>query len=107
MVDCQESMIFKYGVTIRREQHLNGSERCTVYFAQVVLWFSSHGLQAINFGSLESALIKPHRLKMFKALYKKGHFYWPMFGDQGDWGNPDSAGGSCLMNITLSIKYDR
>lgn len=59
-----------------------------------VLWFTTHGFQAINFGSLDAAVIKPHRQKMFEALYKKGHYFWPMFGTTGDWGSKDGENGN-------------
>lgn len=59
-----------------------------------VLWISTHGFQAINFGSLDGAVQRPLRVEMLEALYLKGHFYFPMFGIRGDWGLRDGADGS-------------
>jgi len=58
------------------------------------LWISTHGYQAVNFGAFEAAVAHKHREVMVEQLYRKGHWYFPMFGEDGDWGNPDGRGGA-------------
>jgi SAM-dependent methyltransferase len=57
------------------------------------LWFSTHGYQALNFAMLEKAVINGYKKQepMFRDLYKRGHFYFPMFGTVGDWGVKDGT----------------
>lgn len=59
-----------------------------------LLWFSTHGFQTINYGTLESAVQKPHREEMLASLYLTGFFYFPMFGAKGDWQLSDGAQGT-------------
>jgi SAM-dependent methyltransferase len=57
------------------------------------LWFSTHGYQALNFGMLDRAVLHAYKQQesMFRDLYLKGHFYFPMFGTVGDWGVKDGT----------------
>jgi SAM-dependent methyltransferase len=55
------------------------------------LWFSTHGHQAINFAMLDKAVVHDLREEMFRDLYLKGHYYFPMFGSRGDWGVSDGT----------------
>lgn len=59
-----------------------------------LLWFSTHGFQSINFGTLEAAVQHRHRQAMLESLYLTGFYYFPMFQDKGDWGLKDGAEGS-------------
>lgn len=59
-----------------------------------ILWFSTHGFQSINYGSLDGAVQKSHREEMLAALYLTGFFYFPMFGAKGDWHLSDGAQGT-------------
>jgi len=59
-----------------------------------LLWFSTHGFQAVNYATLEAAVLHPRREEMVKELYHSGHYYYPMFGAAGDWNSPDGEGGA-------------
>jgi len=58
------------------------------------LWFSTHSYQALNYAMLDAAPLHPLRHEMMRELYQKGHYYFPMFGTQGDFGVSDQHGGS-------------
>jgi SAM-dependent methyltransferase len=62
------------------------------------LVFSAHGVQSVAFYAAGGFRSPEQTLEIARALYSRGWWYAPEFGEQGDWGVLNSAWGTSFLS---------